>query len=50
MAAKPKPQQKPKPGYALRDFYLDDLQRTLFPLATNKVLVELGLDRLVEFG
>ncbi len=50
MVAKPKPRQKSKPGYTLRDFYLDDLQRTLFPLATNKVLVELGLERLVEYG
>ncbi|QEL22940.1 hypothetical protein FQV39_10430 [Bosea sp. F3-2] len=39
-----------KAPYTLRDFYLDDLPRTLFPLATNQVLVERGLDRLVSFG
>lgn len=50
MAAKPKPQAKSNPAYSLRKFYLDDLQSTLFPLSTNKVLVERGLDKLVSFG
>lgn len=46
MAAKP----KSKPACTLRDFYLQDLLRTLFPLNTNRVLVELGLDELVAFA
>lgn len=48
MAAKPKPQ--PKPACDLRDFYLQDVLRTLFPLNTNRVLVERGLEELVTFG
>lgn len=48
MAAKPK--SKLKPACNLRDFYIQDLLRTLFPLNTNRVLVELGLDELVAFA
>lgn len=46
MASKP----KQKPACTLREFYLEDLPRTLFPLATNRVLVERGLDELVSYG
>lgn len=46
MAAKP----KSKAACNLRDFYLEDLPRTLFPLATNRVLVERGLKDLVAYG
>lgn len=46
MAAKP----KQKTACTLRQFYLEDLPRTLFPLATNRVLVERGLDDLVVYG
>lgn len=41
---------KQKPACTLRQFYLEDLPRTLFPLATNRVLVERGLDDLVSYG
>lgn len=50
MATKRTPRPKPKPSCTLRQFYLDDLPRTLFPLATNRVLVERGLDDLVAFA
>jgi hypothetical protein len=36
--------------YTARDFFLEDLPRTLFPLATNKVLVEKGADELLAFA
>ena len=39
--------QKP---YSAVDFFLEDLPRTLFPLTTNKVLVEQGSDELLAFG
>ncbi|RWM13737.1 MAG: hypothetical protein EOR73_28165 [Mesorhizobium sp.] len=38
------------PNYTARDFYLEDLPRTLFPLTTNKVLVEQGADELVQYA
>lgn len=46
MASKP----KQPPACPLRQFYLDDLPRTLFPLATNRILVERGLEDLVAYG
>ncbi len=36
--------------YTARDFFLEDLPRTLFPLTTNKVLVEKGADELLAFA
>lgn len=36
--------------FSARDFYLEDLPRTLFPLTTNKVLVERGSDELLAFA
>lgn len=41
------PVQKP---YSTVDFFLEDLPRTLFPLTTNKVLVELGHAELLAFA
>lgn len=34
------------PPYSARQFYLDDYARTLFPLATNKILVQHGEDKV----
>lgn len=42
----PKPLPKPKPPYSARQFFLDDYGRTLFPLTTNRVLVEHGEDKI----
>lgn len=39
--------QKP---YSAADFFLEDFPRTLFPLTTNKVLVELGHEELLAFA
>lgn len=36
--------------YSAKDFFLEDLPRTLFPLNTNKVLVEKGATELVAFA
>jgi Reverse transcriptase (RNA-dependent DNA polymerase) len=36
--------------YGSREFYLEDLPRTLFPLTTNKVLVENGHAALLAFA
>jgi hypothetical protein len=47
MAKATKPKQKP---YTAVDFFLEDLPRTLFPLTTNKVLVEQGHEELLEFA
>lgn len=38
------------PPYHARDFYLEDLPRTLFPLTTNRVLVETGADELLAYA
>lgn len=35
-------------GYSTRLFYLEDQPRTLFPLSTNRVLVEHGEEQIVE--
>ena len=43
-----------KPGtnsdYTSKQFYLDDLMRTLFPLTTNRVLVEAGAADLLAYS
>ncbi|MGI9363335.1 MAG: antiviral reverse transcriptase Drt5 [Parasphingorhabdus sp.] len=39
-----------KSTYSAQDFFLEDLPRTLFPLTTNKILVEKGANELVEFA
>ena len=39
-----------RPEYSVKQFYLDDLMRTLFPLTTNKVLVSAGHDELLAFA
>ena len=36
--------------YTSKEFYLEDLPRTLFPLNTNKVLVENGYGELLKFS
>jgi len=41
---------KSRPVYTARDFYLEDLPRTLFPLSTNKVLIERGADELLQYA
>lgn len=45
--AKPAPS---RPVYDARTFYLEDLARTLFPLTTNKVLVEDGANELLAYA
>ena len=40
---------KKKP-YTAKDFFLEDLPRTLFPLTTNKILVENGSKELIDFA
>ncbi|WP_340316965.1 antiviral reverse transcriptase Drt5 [Rhizorhabdus argentea] len=42
-----KPVKGIKKAYSATDFFLEDLPRTLFPLTTNKVLVELGAEDLL---
>lgn len=37
-------------AYTAKDFFLDDIPRTLFPLTTNRFLVELGSIQLTEFA
>ena len=37
-------------SYTAVDFFLEDFPRTLFPLTTNKVLVELGHAELLAFA
>ncbi|WP_199797191.1 hypothetical protein [Erythrobacter sp. QSSC1-22B] len=37
------------PAYTLKQFYLDDHPRTLFPLDTNKILIENGSKKISEF-
>lgn len=39
-----------RPNYTAQDFFLEDLPRTLFPLTTNKVLVEKGAKELLAFA
>jgi hypothetical protein len=34
--------------YSLVNFFLEDYPRTLFPLTTNRILVETGSDELLE--
>lgn len=36
----------PPPPYSARQFYLDDYARTLFPLATNKILIQHGEEKV----
>jgi hypothetical protein len=47
LAKTAKSDQKP---YNAADFFLEDLPRTLFPLTTNKILVELGHAELLAFA
>lgn len=37
-------------SFSARDFYLEDLPRTLFPLTTNKILVDQGSTELLAFA
>lgn len=46
----PKKDAKQAPKYSSKEFFLDDLPSTLFPLTTNKVLVEKGHEELLEFA
>jgi Reverse transcriptase (RNA-dependent DNA polymerase) len=39
-----------KPVYSSVAFFLEDYQRTLFPLRTNKILAEAGFKKVLEFG
>lgn len=48
--ARAKQKAAPKEPYTSRDFFLEDCPSTLFPLATNRVLVDLGADRLLDYG
>lgn len=45
LAAEDKAQQE----YSTRQFFLDDYPKTLFPLATNKVLIEHGETKIRDF-
>lgn len=36
--------------YSAKDFFIEDLPRTLFPLSTNKILVESGASELLAFA
>jgi hypothetical protein len=47
LAKAAKSDQKP---YSAVDFFLEDLPRTLFPLTTNKILVELGHAELLAYA
>lgn len=47
MAIKKTSKQLP---YTAKEFFLEDLPRTLFPLSTNKILVERGADELLAFA
>lgn len=38
------------PQYGSREFYLEDVPRTLFPLSTNRILVERGSSILLAFA
>jgi hypothetical protein len=44
----PKEPKPPASVYTAREFFLEDLPRTLFPLTTNRILVERGHDKLLE--
>lgn len=35
--------------YSAKQFYMDDYPRTLFPLNTNKILIEAGEDKIVHY-
>ncbi|WP_343712531.1 antiviral reverse transcriptase Drt5 [Inquilinus sp.] len=37
-------------SFTAKDFFLEDLPRTLFPLTTNKFLVEQGSEELLQFA
>lgn len=39
-----------RPDYTSKQFYLDDFMRTLFPLSTNRVLVETGAAELLGYS
>ncbi|EJT04999.1 antiviral reverse transcriptase Drt5 [Rhizobium sp. CCGE 510] len=38
------------PSYASKEFFLEDFPRTLFPLTTNKILVEYGANELLAYA
>jgi hypothetical protein len=53
----PRERATERPPYSARQFFIDDYARTLFPLATNRILVEAGeatlrayFDSLIETG
>ncbi|CDZ52291.1 antiviral reverse transcriptase Drt5, partial [Neorhizobium galegae] len=41
---------KKQPEYSVKDFFLEDYPRTLFPLSTNRILVENGAGELLTFA
>lgn len=41
--------KKAAPTYTLKQFYLEDHPRTLFPLDTNRILIERGAEKISEF-
>jgi hypothetical protein len=45
-----KKQLNKTPLYTSKDFFLEDYPRTLFPLQTNRVLVEAGAQKLLSFA
>lgn len=47
---KAKPATLPRKSYSAKQFYLDDQASTLFPLQTNKILVERGFDDILVFA
>jgi hypothetical protein len=48
--AKAKAKAKAAPPYTAGEFFLDDYQKTLFPLRTNRILAEAGFSKLLEFA
>ena len=36
--------------YSAKEFFLEDFSRTLFPLTTNRVLVEQGTEELLDYA
>lgn len=50
LAAEAKRKKAEQATYSSKDFFLEDLPRTLFPLSTNKVLVEKGARALLDYA
>src|SRR5229473_315863 len=44
----PKAEQSAKAPFTAKDFFLGDVAKTLFPLSTNRVLVEFGYARILD--